>query len=95
MAKSDKIQPVNPSIEGTVNEAILTVEYWRERLSEKSSQFTSVRDIADRIGKLDSDFDGVRGYFKVQNAHAGRASLKVTAKIVRLMDQALAPDPAA
>lgn len=89
MAKSDKIQQKKRPIEGTVDDAMLTVEYWRERLLEKASQFSSVRDIADKIGKLDSDFDGVGGYFKVQNACAKRAGLKVTAKVVRLMDQVL------
>ncbi|WP_138993937.1 hypothetical protein [Larkinella sp. C7] len=71
---------------------MLTVEYWRERLTEKAAQFSSIREMSDKIGLLDLEFAGVKGYFKVQNACAGRASLKVTAKVVRLIDQLLMPE---
>ena len=94
MSNSDKIQSQTPQIEGTVNEDMLTVQYWRERLSEKSSQFSSVRDIAEKIGVLDSSFEGVKGYFKVNNAHNNRAGLKVTARVVVLMEQYLLAEEA-
>lgn len=67
----------------------LTVEYWRKRFADLQSSFEDIIDMAQQIGKVEPEFDGVRGYFRLQNVNRKRAGLQTTAKAVQAIEQIL------
>ena len=81
--------------ERTVEDDPLTVEYWRKRFGELLpdllEEYADLTTLADKLGTLDAEFSGTKGYFRLQNVKAGRGSLRITAKAVRLLEKLSAP----
>lgn len=75
--------------DGTVTN--LDVTWWRNEFSRVYPRFKNLTEIWELISPLDSQFDGAKGFLRLRNVQAGRASLKRTALAVNLMRQ-LRPD---
>lgn len=80
-------QPRAARIDRTVVDQELTVEYWRERYHTVFKRFESVTEVATEVGKLDTELADAKGFLRVRNVHADRAGLRITAKVVRLMEE--------
>lgn len=79
------------TIDGTVIQQQLTVEYWRKRFAELFppllEKHTDMMTLAEKLGEKDVEFKGTKGYFRFQNIKQKRGSLRITAKAVQLMDE--------
>ena len=92
MSKTHPSQSSKATNQQTAENEQLSVGFWRNELSRRMSGFDSMATLTESLAKLDAEFTGMKGYFQVISANRGRASLRVTAKIVRLIDQLRPPD---
>ncbi|WP_234733264.1 hypothetical protein [Tellurirhabdus bombi] len=86
MTKDDQSQV---GFEQTVDleEKMLTVEYWRDRFGKAAKHFRNMSEVAELLAEKDIDFAGPKGYIRLQSVRQNRASLIVTAKATRLLEQ--------
>jgi hypothetical protein len=95
MRTTPQKQAADGAFAGTVDEQLLTVDYWHERFKRAFKQWESFSVMADELGENDTAFAKAAGVLLLQQIQVGRVARKnltLMARAVQLMEK-LRPVP--